>query len=361
LKHVQLNYACPKCKSEVVTAPKPESLIDKGAATEGLVAHIGVSKFDWHLPLYRQERIYRAQSVSISRSSMSRWLKEAADMMRILVKRMHELILQSRVIQSDDTSMPVIKKGLGKAHRGFTWIYLGDEDFPYNIFDFTESHEGAHPRRVLNGFKGTLQTDGAAVYNGVIEDGATRAGCLSHLFRYFEDARLEDRERADHALGILKSLFDIEKVAAELSEHDRKDLRERLSKPNLSDLKAWLDATADDVLPKSDLGRAVNYGLNQWQAICHYAETGFVQAHNNNSENALRPAVLGRDNWLFCGSVEGGHTAAIWMSVVQTCRRHKIDPFEYIKDVLTRLPGTPTSQIDQFLPDRWKALQAPAQ
>jgi transposase len=355
VKHIEYKYGCPDCEGQIVAASKPYQPIDKGYPAPALIAHVATSKFDWHLPLYRQERIYLSQGVSIARSSMCRWLKGGADELSVIVKRMHELILRSRVIQSDDTTMPVIKKGLGKTHQGYTWLYRGDDDYPYIIYDFTETHEGAHPARMLSGFDGILQTDGASVYNQVIDKGATRAGCLSHAFRYFEDARREDQERADHAIAIMKSLFDIERVASGLTEDERKQLRRRLAKPKFADLKVWLDEQI--ALPKEALGEAITYCQNQWEALCLYADTGHVSAHNSNSENGLRPAVLGRRNFLFAGSVEGGHTGAIWMSLIQTCRRLSINPFDYLKDTLTRLPSTPITQIDQFLPDRWKALR----
>lgn len=356
LKHIEYKYACPDCQGQVVSASKPYQPIDKGYPAPGLIAHIGAAKFDLHLPLYRQERIFRAQSIPVSRSSMCRWLKGGADLLELVVRRMHELILDSRVIQSDDTTMPVIKRGLGKTHRGYTWLYRS-EDIPYIIYDFTETHGGEHPERMLPGFKGILQTDGASVYNGVISKGATRAGCWSHAFRYFEDARKEEPERADYALAIMKSLFKIEEMTADLSEDERRDIRRRLAKPKIDKLKTWLDEQTPTVLPKSALGDAFTYCRNQWDALALYVNTGFLSMHNNNSENGLRPAVLGRRNWLFAGSVEGGRTAAIWMSIVHTCRRLSINPFDYLKDALTRLPSTPISQIDQFLPDRWKALR----
>lgn len=369
LKHIQYKYSCPKCEGEIILAPKPDTPIAKGYATAGLIAHVGVSKFDWHLPLYRQERISRAQSVPIPRASMCRWLKNAADFLKLIVSRMNELMLNSRVIQSDHTTMPVIKKGLGKTHQGYLWIYRGDEKFQYVIYDFTETKEQVHPKRMLPGYKGILQTDGASDFNGVSakdevtgEKGASRAGCLSHAFRYWEAARDEDRERADFALAHLKVLFEIEELAEGLTEEERKGLRRRKSKPKLAELKFWLDVQAEDptILPKSNLGKALTYCLNQWEPLCFYADTGFVAAHNNLSENGLRPAVLGKNNWLFAGSVDGGCTAAVWMSLIQTCHRLKIDPFEYLKDVLTRLPSASIADIDQFLPDRWKAQQVQA-
>lgn len=353
LKNVQFKYACPKCQSQIITAPKPHQPIAKGYAGPGLIAHIGRSKFDWHLPLYRQERIYRGQSINIGRSSMCRILKEGADLLDHIVKRMHQLMLKSRIIQSDATTMPVIKKGLGQTHTGYTWLY---RDEKYIIYDFSEGGGRENPERILNGFKGVLLTDGAAVYNSIIKGGAKRAGCSSHAFRYFEDAKKEDPEKADVALAYFKSLFDIERVAWQLSEEERKEFRRRHSKPKLAELKLWLDRQM--IEPKTALGEALTYCKNQWDALCYFADNGFVPMHNNDSENGLRPAVLGRRNWLFAGSVEGGRTAATWMSIIHTCRRHSIDPFVYLQDLFTRLPSTPTSQIDQFLPDKWKALRA---
>ena len=155
----------------------------------------------------------------------------------------------------------------------------------------------------------------------------------------------------------MKFLFKVEEESKDLSEFDRLRIRQKYSKPRLKILLNWLLAhkQSPDILPDSSLGKAISYCLNQWDTLILYADVGFVEAHNNNSENGLRSVVLGKNNWLFAGSVDGGRTAAIWMSVIQTCHRLEIDPFEYIKDVLTRLPATPTSMIDEFLPDRWKA------
>jgi transposase len=357
LQHIQFKYCCSNCKGQILMAEKPEQLINKSYATEGLITHIGISKFDWHLPLYRQERIFRAQSVPIARSTMCRWLKNAADYLNLIVELMFERILDSRLIQSDHTPMPVIKKGLGKTHRGYIWIYGGSDENPYTCYEFTETQHGEHPVRRLPGFKGVFQTDGAQYFNGVSDNGAIRAGCWAHAFRKFEAARDNHRELADYGIAVIKSLFDIEREAADLDENERKELRQRLAKPTLDRFESWLHLQKQrtDILPEEEIGKAIGYCLNQWDALYYYADTGFVPADNNSSENGLRPTVLGKNNWLFAGSVDGGKTGAVWMSIIQTCHRLEIDPFEYIKDVLTRLPSTPTSQIDQFLPDRWKA------
>jgi transposase len=352
LEHIEYSYACTKCNGQVVSASKPYQPIDKGFPAPGLIAHIAVAKFDWHLPLYRQERIYRAQGVPIARSSMSRMLSEGASLLQIVTDLMHQRMLEARLVQSDATGMPVIIKGLGKTHPGFSWIY---RDEKYVLFDFTEAHNREQPSRMLPGFKNVLLTDGAPVFNDVIAGGATRAGCSAHAFRYLEDARKEDPEQVDYALAILKSLFDVEKLGAQVDEDKRRTLRERYAKPRLAALRAWVDEQIPYALPKSALGEAITYLDNQWQALSHYASTGFVPSHNNASENGLRPAVLGRGNWLFAGSVAAARAATVWMGLIQTCRLHEIDPFEYLKDVLTRLPSASTSEIEQFLPDIWKA------
>jgi hypothetical protein len=276
-------------------------------------------------------------------------LKQGADLLEIIVRRMHELMLKSRLIQSDGTTMPVLKKGTGKVHSAFTRIY---RDHKYIIYNFSDTKSGEYPAAVLKGFKGILLTDGEAAYNEVHRAGAIKAGCSAHAFRKFEEARKEDPDQADVAIGLFKSLFEVEEFAADFSEDDRKSFRAQMSIPMLEELKCWLDDQV--VIPGTLMGEAITYCLNQWNALSFYASTGFVPMHNNASENGLRPAVLGRKNWLFAGSEEGGKTAAIWMSIIQTCRFQKVDPFAYLRDIFCKIADTPVNKIDQFLPDVWK-------
>lgn len=355
IKHIILRYACPECQGEVITAEGPERPIDRGYATPGLMAYVAVSKFDWYLPLYRQEKIYLSLGVPIGRASMCRWLQEGADMARIIVARMIKLLPQCRVIQGDETHMKLIKKGKGKCHKAHVWQVRGDDSCPYTIYHFTETGEAEHISQLLEGFTGIFQTDGASVFNGVIDNGATRANCVAHAYRKFEDARASNKELADQAIVIFKSLYDVERAIDGHSEEDRKDIRQRLSKPKLARLKEWLDEQAPLALPKSALAEAIDYCLNRWEALCLFVEHGNMSIDNNIVEAGMKPVALGRGNWLFAGSIEGGQTAAIYMTLIQTCHRLGIDPFEYLKDVFTRLPSTPISEIDQFLPDRWKA------
>ncbi len=357
IEHIMFKYACKKCGGQMVTAQKPYQPIEKGKAGPGLLAKIATDKFWLHLPLYRQEQVFEQLNIPINRSSMSRWLQGVGDLLDAIVQRMKTRILDSRVIQSDATTMPVIKKGLGKTHRAYIWVYRGDASQPYVCYDYSDTEHSLYPERILKGYKGILQTDGTNKFNGIIKEGATSANCWAHVHCYFEDAWKDDPVAAELPMGVIQSLFDIERVAATLSAKERLDIRQRLAKPKIDLLKKWLDEAKHSVLPKTKLGEAVTYTLNRWPALLVYLEYDFVEISNNGSERSMKPVVLSRRNWLFAGSEEGGKTAATILSLIETCKRLNINPFNYMKDVLTRFPSAKTSQIDDFLPDRWLSLR----
>lgn len=362
IQHIIFKYSCKKCSGQMLTTQKPSQPIEKGKAGPGLLAKIATDKFWLHLPLYRQEQVYKALSLPVNRAGMCRWLAEVAEIFDPIVRRMSKKMLASRVIQSDATSLPVIKKGLGKTHRGWIWVYRGDASQPYVFYDYSDTEHSLYPEKILKGFTGILQSDGTNKYNDIINNGATAANCWAHVHCRFEDAWKADPTTAEFPMGLIKSLFDIERVAASLSEYERKDLRQRLAKPKLTMFKKWLDEMEFTELPGGKLGEAISYTLNRWPALLVYLEHPFVEISNNASERSIKPMVLSRRNWLFAGSEEGGQTAATIMSIVETCKRLGINPFEYMKDVLTRLPSATSSQIDNFLPDRWLALrQVPSQ
>jgi transposase len=357
IQHVMFKYACKNCEGQIITAQKPYQPIDKGLPGPGLLAKIATDKFWLHLPLYRQEQVFTALSIPICRSSMCRWLKGVAAVLAPIAKRMNQLILKSRVVQSDASTLPVIKKSLGKTHRGYVWVYRGDTLYPYVLYDYSDTEHSIYPERILNGYTGILQTDGTNKYNDIIKNGATAANCWAHVHCYFEDAWKVDPVAAELPMGIIKSLFDIERVAITLPDDERTDLRQRLAAPKIALLKDWLDKRKLIEPPTTKLADAIKYTLNRWPALLVYLDHPFVEISNNASERSVKPFVISRKNWLFAGSDEGGHTAATIMSIIETCKRLRINPFEYIKDVLTRFPSAKTSQIDDFLPDRWLALR----
>ncbi|MBN8659072.1 MAG: IS66 family transposase [Candidatus Obscuribacter phosphatis] len=234
---------------------------------------------------------------------------------------------------------------------------LGDSSNPYTIYDFSETEHAMYPEKILKGFKGVLLSDGTNKFNGIIAAGATSANCWAHVHCRFEEAWLDDKTTVEFPMGVIKSLFDIERVAKNLTEEQRKDMRLRLAKPKLALLKNWLDQNALKEPPKSKLVDAISYTLNRWDALCLYADTGYVDISNNACERSIKPIVLRRSNWLFAGSIDGGRTSAILMTLIQTCERLKINSFEYLKDVLTRFPNANIRDLDDFLPDRWLALR----
>lgn len=357
IRHIMYKYACKSCNGQIVTAKKPLQPIDKGLPGPGLLAKIATDKFWLHIPLYRQEQVFTALSLPINRSSMCRWLRGVAEVSEAIVRRMKERILHSLVIQSDATTLPVIKKGLGKTHKAFIWVYRGDINNPYVFYDYSDTEHSKYPDAILAGFKGILQTDGTNKFNNIIKGGATSANCWAHVHCKFEEAWANDPDGTEFPMGVIKSLFDIERVAKSLSDNDRKDLRQRLAKPKLDLLKAWLDERQHLEPPKTKLGEAISYTLNRWNALLVFIDHPFVEISNNGSERSIKPMVLSRRNWLFAGSEEGGKTAATIMSLIETCKRLSIDPVEYMKDVLTRFPSCTSSQIDDFLPDRWLELK----
>jgi transposase len=320
IQHILFKYGCKKCGGQIIEAQKPYQPIDKGKAGPGMLAKIATDKFWLHLPLYRQEQVLEALGIPVDRSTMCRWLREIAELIDPIVQRMKRLTLDGRVIQSDATTLPVIKKGLGKTHRGYIWVYRGDAEHPYVFYDYSDTEHSIYPERILNGYSGVLQTDGTNKFDDIIKAGAKSANCWAHVHCYFEEAWKDDPVAAEFPMGAIKSLFDIERVASTLSDSERLDLRQRLSKPKIEALGEWLVKAQSTVLPKTKLGDAIRYTLNRWPALLVYLELPFVEISNNGSERSIKPMVLSRRNWLFAGSEEGGKTAATIMSLIETCK-----------------------------------------
>ncbi|MFA7236305.1 MAG: IS66 family transposase [Phycisphaeraceae bacterium] len=354
----------------MATADKPPEgqVIDKGLPGPGLVAHVITSKYCDHQPLYRLEGMLARHGVSIARSTMCGWMKAAADLLTPLVQLMAARIRGSKVIHTDDTPMPVQDKGRGKTKTGRLWVYLGDPTSggSYDVFDYTESRSRDGPRNWLKEFKGYLQADAFGGYDGIYATGdVTEVACWAHARRKFYDARTSDPAREHHVLAMIRLLYDVERDAKERQAEDKtfasggaqakRAMRQERSCPLLEQLHAWLLRERDGVLPKSPMGQAIGYALNNWDALVRYAGDGDLAIDNNAAERAIRPLTIGRKNYLFFGSDGGGRTAAILYSVVAGAKRHGLDPFVYLRDVLAVIGSTPMSQLDQFLPDRWKA------
>jgi transposase len=363
VERVRHTYACPSCSRTadpadhpvptIATAPLPAQPIPRGLPGPGLLAHVVVSKFADHQPLYRQAGILARHGVDVSPSTLGGWVAAAADLLRPVVVRMAELVLRSRVIQTDDTPVPVLDPGSGRTRTGHLWVYLGDVEHPYAVFDFTPTYSSDGPRAWLGDYAGYVQADALKQYDPLFDrppPRPTEVGCWAHARRKFHDARTTDPARAHEAIARIRRLYDIETEIKPLDDPGRLAARQSRTRPVLDDLFAWLEQERSRVLPKSPIGVAIGYALRNRAALTRYTEAGFLRIDNNASERALRAVAVGRKNYLFAGSDAGGKSAAVLYSVVGTCRRAGLDPFAYLRDTFTRLPSCPPARLDDLLP-----------
>jgi hypothetical protein len=290
----------------------------------------------------------------------------AAELLEPIVKLMMSRILTSKVVQSDDTTVPVQDHAGKGIKTGRLWASVGDHDNPYVVYCYSPDHTGIWPRAIFKGFKGYLQADAASVYDGLYESKQIiEVGCMMHARRKFYEARTNDPERSHQALAWISLLYDIEREAKK--ERDPKDyeafvalrhkLRQERSLPIFDKFRAWLEAELPKVLPKNPIGGAIQYVLNHWTALKRPLEAGFLELDNGACERAFKPVALGRKNWLFAGSDKGGETAAVLMSLCTTCKELEINPEAYLRDVLDRIRTHPARRLEELLPDRWKALR----
>ena len=367
LEHIRPKYACPDCAAHVVIAERLPEPIEKGLPGPGLMAHVITNKYADHLPLYRQEGILERHGVELSRSTMCDWMAVAAELLQPIVTKMMAKVLQSKVVQNDDTPVKVqdhAGKGIKTARL---WDSIGDHYHPYIVYTYTPDRSAAGPTEIFKGFEGYLQADAYPAYDRLYASGKIiEVGCMMHARRNFYEARTSDPLRAHQALAWIKLLYDVEREAKQKHEAGdyeafvaaRHAMRADRSRPIFQQLHDWLEAEAPKVLPKSPIGEAIQYALNHWVALARPLEAGFLELDNGASERAFKPVALGRKNWLFVGSDRGGRTAAVLMSLCTTCKSLGIDPQAYLRDVLERISTHPASRIEELLPDRWQALCA---
>jgi len=356
-QHVRIKYACKKCQVGVAVALAPERPIDKGQPGPGLLAHVLTCKYADHLPLNRLAGIFARDGVDISRSTLCDWVAAGHDLLQPIVREMKNSVLRSHVVQSDDTQVLVLDRhSKGGSHRSFLWVYLGDQGDV--VFDFTKTRCSDGPESFLRGYLGTLQADAYQGYDAVYRRGVTEVGCWAHGRRGLFEAAEKGSEAALHGLALIRMLYRIEQQATEanLSPEQRCALRQRESRPILDMLKTWLDEQHRTALPKSPLGSGVGYLLNQWQALNRFIEDGRLAIDNNAAERALRQVAVGRKNWEFAGSYEGGKRAATLYSVIGTCKRTGVNPAEYLRDVLLRVKQ-PGVNVAELTPRAWKAAR----
>jgi transposase len=360
IEHQQVKYACPCCQGHVAQAAKPQQPIEKGLPGSGLLAQILVDKYLDHIPLHRSEQRLLRLGAKLSRSTMCDWMAASAKLLMPLWQLLKDHVLQSKVLHTDDTTVPVRDEKRTEFRYGRLWDYIGDAAHPGIVFDYTTTHARDGPATFLKGFKGYLQADAYGAYNGIYTGSKgtiIEVGCWAHGRNKFADAQSSDPERALAAKAWVRRLYDVEDEAKNLSSAERLKLRQEKSVPLLESFYKWLLAQKTQVLPKSPISAAINYVLNQWEALNRYTTDGDLHIDNNVSERTLKLIGMGRINWLFLGSDNGGQTAAVLFSFTATCKHLGVDAFVYLRDVMERLPSHPVERLEELLPHRWQTTR----
>ncbi len=375
LVHVRYKYACKHCEENVAIAEAPSKPIAKGLPGPGLLSHLIVSKYAEHMPLYRLEDEMARFGLELTRGTMCRWMRHTAELLEPLYDAMTTRVLTSSVIHTDDTPVSVLDPLLPATRTGRFWVYVGDDDNPYSIYEYTPSRKRDGPATFLEDFSGYLQADAYGGYEGIYASkDVKQVSCWAHARRKFFDARKIQPGEAHVALAYIGRLYKVESDAKKLAPADvrtnaearlewhklRFEMRQEHSRPILEEFQSWMKRTTTrDVLPKSVVGQAINYVSSRWDSFIRYCEDGRLAIDNNVSERTLRPCAIGRKNWLFLGDDDAGKTAAILFSLMASAKRNELEPWAYLKDVIEELsvarasPGA--SQFEVLLPDPWLA------
>lgn len=358
---VRIKRACPDktCPSGVVTAPLLGRVIDKGILGPGFIAHVLYERFGNHMPYHRLEQKYEAEGLPLSRTVLCETAMRCAEMFQPVYDAHKRDVLASYVVQSDD--IPVTQRnGKDKGRQtGRMWAYRAQEGGVF--FEYRPDRSRASPLDVLRDRKGYVQADAYSGYDELFETtGCVEVGCWAHARRKFDEAKTTEPSLAKEILDLVGKLYEVEREAKErrLDAAGRLQLRRERSVRVLDQIKDWLEGTLPDVLPKSPMATAIGYALRQWTALTRFAEDGgILDIDNNGCERMVRPVAIGRKNWMFLGSREGGERSAVLMSLVNSCKELGINPLEYLRDVLIQIDVIPASEIRKLTPRGWKADQ----
>ena len=367
-RHVRGKWVCSCCE-RLVQAPVAPHIIDKGIPTTGLLAQVLVAKYLDHLPLYRQEAVFERAGLAIARSTLAQWVGECGVQLQPLVDALAAEMLKHTVLHADETPVAMLKPGHGKTHKAYLWSYCTTSFDPMKavIFDFADSRGGQHVRDFLGltgkddapGWRGKLVTDDFSGYKACFELGVTEVGCMAHARRKFHELWANHGSRlGEQALKFFVKLYEVEREVQHLPAVERQAVRQEKSRPVVDALHQWLTQQRQKVPDGSATAKAIHYSLKRWPALTRYIDDGDLPIDNNWVENQIRPIAIGRNNWLFAGSLRAGKRAAAIMSLVHSARLNGHEPYAYLRDVLERLPTQPASRIGELLPHRWQP-QAP--
>lgn len=353
-QYVRPKYAKPHGEG-VVIAELPARPIDKGIAGPGLLAQIVIDKYTDHLPIHRQLQRFEREGIKLSSSTLTDWISATCSLLEPLYDTLKKKVLSADYLQADETPIKVLDKDKkGTTHRGYHWVYHAPNE-KLVLFDYREGRGREGPNEILKDFKGHLQTDGYAVYNDFgSKPGITLFNCMAHARRKFDEARDNDLARAEYALTQIQKLYAVEHKAKTdaLSIAKRYELRQEKSVPVLHDLKIWMLENYKSVLPKSTIGQALHYSLERFDKLMLYTSDGKLEIDNNLVENAIRPIAIGRKNYLFAGSHNGAKRAAMLYSFLGTCKINQVNPFEWLRATLEKIPTHPVNRITEWLPGK---------
>lgn len=368
IEHVRPKYGCRACEKDGISnhikqAPVPPSIIPKGYATPSLLSQIITSKYQFGLPLYRQETMFKQYGIELSRKTMADWMITCADLLTPLYDRLHELILNQPVIAADETTLKVVSEDKAKCYM---WVYTSGADSPEGklpntdipnivLYDYQSSRAGQCAVDYLQGYNGYLQVDGYAGYH---KTQATLAGCWAHARRKFVEAKTaqgkQSSGRVDWALNHIQKLYRIETQIKASAPEERQKIRQEKSIPLLKQFEAWLIKSEPQVLAKSKLGEAITYCINQWDKLNTYTQNGILNIDNNRAERAIKPFVIGRKNWLFSQTAKGAKASAILYSLIETAKANGLTPFDYVMHLLEHIAAQ-NNDTEQLLP--WRSAK----
>jgi len=356
IRHVRPKFTCTGC-DRVVEAPAPSRPIERGLAGPSLLAHVIVSKYADHLPLFRQSEIYARQGVEISRSTMAGWVGAASDLLSPLVEAVGKYVFAGRKLHADDTPMPVLAPGNGKTKTGRLWTYVrddrpaGEQAAPAVWFAYSEDRRGEHPRQHLKNFTGALQADAYAGFHHLYGNHIYEAACWAHARRKFHDIHLAHASpTTTEALARIGALYAIEDQIRGKPVDLRLSIRQTRARPLLDDLRRWMEKALRSLSSKSETAAAIRYALSRWRALTRYTDDGLLEIDNSAAERALRAVALGRKNFLFAGSDYGGERAATMYTLIGSAKLNGLDPELYLRTVLAQIADYPISQIKDLLP-----------
>ena len=362
-KYIRPKYAVTESEEgnvQIAIAPMPVRPVDKAIAGPGLLAQIIIDKYVDHLPLYRQQQRFARSGVNLSDSTISGWVRAVCNLLTPLYEALKQQVLSSGYIHADETYIKVLDSNKkGTTHRGYFWVY-NNSPGRVVLFDYQDGRSADAPKELLDGFKGYLQTDGYTVYeNYENKEGVTLLHCMAHARRKFIEAQNNDAARSSYALEHMQQLYAIERDCREknISDEERQSVRQQQAAPVLEHLGKWMKEQYVQVLPKSPIGQALAYSIQRWDKLSIYTTNGVLCIDNNPVENSIRPVAIGRKNHLFAGSHEAAKRSAMLYSLAGTCKMNNVNPFTWLREVLTIIPSYPINKIKELLPHNYTPRQ----